>query len=328
MNLAFMPFYLGDYLAETAHLSLAEHGAYLHLTLNYWQRRGPLPDDDRKLAGIARMTAAEWAQSRDVLRDLFEVGADGWRKPALDELLANAAKRYADARVAGQASAAKRRGETVARLQADAIKAAERASVNDGSTPVERPLNEGSTIREDKRRGDNRKKEDSSLRSESLLSDPVGSDPQGGDHRKSEAEAKPKRATRGTGADYPGDFERFWRDYPTDRNMSKSQAAKAWAKLSPQDRLAAGAAVPGFVAYCQESEGYRPVHAERFLSQRRFDGYAPDAKPPTEFRRVSPRRQSERAPPVTIADVMRAEAEDNQRPSLDFSPTSDGWGLA
>ena len=35
--------------------------------------------------------------------------------------------------------------------------------------------------------------------------------------------------------------------------------------------------MPAFRAYCARDPTYRPVHAERFLSQRRFDGFAEQA---------------------------------------------------
>ena len=72
---------------------------------------------------------------------------------------------------------------------------------------------------------------------------------------------------------YPEDFEAFWRAYPTDPLMSKSKALERWRRLSAEDRAAAMRAVPGFRAHCAKDLTYRPVHAERFLSQRRFDGF-------------------------------------------------------
>ncbi|MGZ5922843.1 MAG: hypothetical protein ACXWLT_13850 [Rhizomicrobium sp.] len=79
---------------------------------------------------------------------------------------------------------------------------------------------------------------------------------------------KPGRKT------YPEPFEEFWRAYPTDPLMSKSKAFEKWGRLAIADRAAALAALPGFRAHCAKDLTYRPVHAERFLSQRRFDGFA------------------------------------------------------
>lgn len=83
------------------------------------------------------------------------------------------------------------------------------------------------------------------------------------------------------GADAPA-FEAFWKDYPTDKNMSKKAALAQWKRLSPEKRAAAIAAVPGFKAYCAANSWYRPVHAERFLSQERFEGYAVERRPPAQ----------------------------------------------
>lgn len=67
----FMPFYVGDYLKDTNRLSAAEHGAYLMLMLDYWQN-GPIPDDERILFRLSRMSASEWAESREVLLAYFK----------------------------------------------------------------------------------------------------------------------------------------------------------------------------------------------------------------------------------------------------------------
>jgi uncharacterized protein YdaU (DUF1376 family) len=65
-----MPLYVGDYLADTMHLTNGEHGAYLLLIMHYW-RHGPLPDDDRALAAIARADAREWARIKASIRGFF-----------------------------------------------------------------------------------------------------------------------------------------------------------------------------------------------------------------------------------------------------------------
>lgn len=77
-------------------------------------------------------------------------------------------------------------------------------------------------------------------------------------------------------------FEQFWQAYPTDRLMSKLEALRAWQRLGEEDRTAAIAGVAGFAAHCRANPTYRPLHACRYLSQRRFDGFAapPDVPQP------------------------------------------------
>lgn len=74
---------------------------------------------------------------------------------------------------------------------------------------------------------------------------------------------------------YSEDFEAFWKAYPTDNNMPKKLAFRAWQKLTPEKRVAAARAIPGFRSYCDQNKSwYRTVYADRFLSQEKFEGYA------------------------------------------------------
>jgi uncharacterized protein YdaU (DUF1376 family) len=79
-----MPLYVADYLADTAHLSAAEHGAYLLLIMHYWTK-GKLPADEDAIRRITRLSNHQWTKSRDVLASLF---LDGWRHKRIDEELA------------------------------------------------------------------------------------------------------------------------------------------------------------------------------------------------------------------------------------------------
>lgn len=69
--LPYMPLFVADYLADTAHLTAAQHGAYLLLIMNYWQRGKPLPNDDARLAQIARMSKRDWAHNRAAVLEFF-----------------------------------------------------------------------------------------------------------------------------------------------------------------------------------------------------------------------------------------------------------------
>lgn len=105
MSAPYMPLFVADYLADTAHLTAAEHGAYFMLVMNYWQRGKPLPADDRKLARIARMSDAEWLDARDTLAEFF-VEEDGlWSHKRVEAELAVAEQKTTKAKKAARVSA-------------------------------------------------------------------------------------------------------------------------------------------------------------------------------------------------------------------------------
>lgn len=73
MSQPWMPLYIADYLRDTAHLQARESGAYLHLIMAYWAN-GKLPNDDRQLAMIAKMSPAQWRAARVLVEPFFGVG--------------------------------------------------------------------------------------------------------------------------------------------------------------------------------------------------------------------------------------------------------------
>lgn len=78
-----MPLYIGDYLADTARLTVAQHGAYLLLIMDYW-RNGPPPDDDATLARIIGATGAEWRKLRPAIVGFFSVIDGRWHHKRID----------------------------------------------------------------------------------------------------------------------------------------------------------------------------------------------------------------------------------------------------
>ena len=67
-----MPLYIGDYLADTTHLTQAEHGAYLLLLMAMWRAGGKLPANDPQLARFCRCTGPQWNRIRETILAFFE----------------------------------------------------------------------------------------------------------------------------------------------------------------------------------------------------------------------------------------------------------------
>jgi|DEB3_MinimDraft_2_1074329.scaffolds.fasta_scaffold01387_6 uncharacterized protein YdaU (DUF1376 family) len=105
-----MPMYWADYFADTGELSVIEHGAYLLLIGHYW-RKGALPDDDERLARIARCTPAEWRRVRPAVAGFFTVADGTWTHGRIEREWERAANITAKRAAAGRASAEQRKGQ-------------------------------------------------------------------------------------------------------------------------------------------------------------------------------------------------------------------------
>ena len=86
------------------------------------------------------------------------------------------------------------------------------------------------------------------------------------------SDSRPKRVR--ARQDYPQEFLEFWAVYPTDPNMGKREALDEWLKLGDDERRLAIASCPAFVRHCKADPTYRPIHANRYLAKRRFEGHA------------------------------------------------------
>jgi len=65
-----LPIYVGDYLADTMHLTTEQHGAYFLLILAYWKNRGKLANS--RVQGIVRMDKDSWTINRGIVEELFD----------------------------------------------------------------------------------------------------------------------------------------------------------------------------------------------------------------------------------------------------------------
>jgi len=88
-NNIWFPFYMGDYLAKTSHLSQAEHGAYLCLLLYYYSNKRPI-SHNRRYSICRAFAEHEQAACDSVLAEYFTRDGDLWRSARADEELLKA----------------------------------------------------------------------------------------------------------------------------------------------------------------------------------------------------------------------------------------------
>ena len=92
----FIALYPSDYLADTAHLGLTEHGVYWRLLLHYYQHEAPLPFDLSRVCWIVKAFSPEERRIVDlILGEFFSLSElpDGtmvWRHARADEEIAAA----------------------------------------------------------------------------------------------------------------------------------------------------------------------------------------------------------------------------------------------
>lgn len=107
---AWMPLWIGAYLADTQHLTRDEHGAYFLLMMAYWRNKGPLQDDNKRLSSIVKASPKEWKELRPVLVEFFTVADGAWRHKRIDAELTSANDRQDAAQRKAKAGADARWG--------------------------------------------------------------------------------------------------------------------------------------------------------------------------------------------------------------------------
>jgi len=100
---SWMPMYWGDYFGDTMHLTTEEHGAYLLLLGIYWRRAKPLPDDDRWLASVTKMTTKKWKMVRPNIIEFFDISDGLLIHKRVEKEILRSSGRLQSARVAGRA---------------------------------------------------------------------------------------------------------------------------------------------------------------------------------------------------------------------------------
>lgn len=71
-----MPLYIGDYLADTMHLTTEQHGAYLLLIMAYWKNGGAISSSDQSLAATCRLSPDAWSMHKHTLASFFDTESD------------------------------------------------------------------------------------------------------------------------------------------------------------------------------------------------------------------------------------------------------------
>ncbi len=96
-----MPLFCGDFMADTASLSMEALGCYTQIICATWRRNAdPFPDDDHELARLCRLTPTRWRAIRPALVRFFDIGDGTWRQKRLEkewEFVSNIRAKNSDA---------------------------------------------------------------------------------------------------------------------------------------------------------------------------------------------------------------------------------------
>lgn len=125
----YMKLYVADYLGDTHHLGVVEHGAYLLLLMAMWRAGGSLPAADANLAKLARCAPDQWADIRDAVLPFFKRSRSRLTHKRLSEELA----KYEN--TSGKRSAAGKQGASKKALKNNAFRPAI-AIANDKQLPT------------------------------------------------------------------------------------------------------------------------------------------------------------------------------------------------
>jgi hypothetical protein len=220
---AWMPLWIGDYLADTMKLTRDLHGGYLLLLFAYWRNRGPLRDDDEDLAAIVKASEDEWIERiRPRLMPFFHVDGGHWRHDRADAELATA--------IAKRAAIVKR-----SRAGYEAMLASCGQPGGKPPTPPKPPRSSGRlSDRSSDGLSDRLNDRPSPSPSPNTETPPAGAHappplPGGGDVPKTgEVPAKPKKSRRKDPNRFEVEFAVVWAAYPRHQGASRMDALRCY----------------------------------------------------------------------------------------------------
>jgi len=132
---------IGDYCKSTVHLTLLEHGVYRRLMDVYYDTETPLTASIEDLCRkICARSDDERKATETVLKEFFTLTDNGWESDRCNAEIATYKGQIEKARIAGKASAAKRKG--------NACSTGVQQEVNGRSTDVQQALDSSSTNQE------------------------------------------------------------------------------------------------------------------------------------------------------------------------------------
>jgi uncharacterized protein YdaU (DUF1376 family) len=258
------PLWTDAYLADTGHLTTLEHGAYMLLLMTMWRGGGMLPNDDRKLAKYAGVQSNQWTRIKPTIMEFMTVSDDGQfvtqgrLSDELQYVRDHAKKQSRNARSRWQKNTAP--PEAVEQHPADPSNGTTTnplahndmgdATASFWQCQTDAPTPTPNIV-------------DTNV---STLSVPEGSGTE-----------KPARKR----IVYPDDFEAAWQAFPTTPNMSKAEALPEWKKLAPEDRAMVLPSIAGYHAFLKANPTHPAIHFCRYISKRRFEGFA-EATAPAE----------------------------------------------
>jgi uncharacterized protein YdaU (DUF1376 family) len=127
--------HLGDYMRDTAHLSLIEDAVYRRLIDAYYAREAPLPKELSECCKLARISKkVERDAVQYVLKEFFVLAEDGYRQKRCDEVIA----KYKDKKNKAKASAEARWGacQSDSERNASAMRTHSEGNAPNNQTPV------------------------------------------------------------------------------------------------------------------------------------------------------------------------------------------------
>ncbi|WP_103852148.1 YdaU family protein [Burkholderia pseudomallei] len=99
----FYKHHIGDYDADTSHLSWDEDMAYTRMIRTYYRREKPLPEDVKEVCRLVRATSRVQREAvQAVLGEFFSLEADGWHQKRCDGELAEANRKAEQNRTVGK----------------------------------------------------------------------------------------------------------------------------------------------------------------------------------------------------------------------------------